>query len=115
MKIEGHLHAIETHQWSSGSPTCQCLARYTPVANSLVDARACSAELTEFERMAEDQVKSLINSCRLKTCILDPLPASIMKDCIDVLLAVLTTLRWSTYQLKLLMCRCNLRKLRKPR
>jgi len=52
-------------------------ARYTPVANSLVDAQACSAELTEFERMTEDQVKSLINSCRLKTCILDPLSASI--------------------------------------
>ena len=64
--------------------------RYTPVANSLLDAQTCSAELTEFERMTEDQVKSLINSCRLKTCILDPLPASIMKDCMDVLLPVLT-------------------------
>ena len=65
-------------------------ARSTPVANSLVDAQACSAELTEFERMTEDQVKRLINSFRLKTCILDPLPASIMKDCMDVLLPVLT-------------------------
>ena len=65
-------------------------ARYTPVANSLVDAQACSAELNEFERMTEDQVKGLINSCRLKTCILDPLPATIMKDCMDVLLPVLT-------------------------
>ena len=65
-------------------------ARSTLVANSLVDAQACSAELTEFERMTEDQVKRLINSCRLKTCILDPLPASIMKDWMDVLLPVLT-------------------------
>ena len=65
-------------------------ARYTPVANSLVDVQVCSAELTEFERMTEDQVKSLINSCRLKTCILDPLPASIMEDWKDVLLPVLT-------------------------
>ena len=32
--------------------------RYTPVANSLLDAQTCSAELTEFERMTEDQVKS---------------------------------------------------------
>ena len=37
--------------------------------NSLVDAQACSAELTEFERVTEDQAKSFINSCRLKTCI----------------------------------------------
>ena len=64
--------------------------RYTLVVNSLLDAQACSAELTEFERMTEGQVKSLINSCRQKTCILDPLPASIMKDCMDVLLPVLT-------------------------
>ena len=42
--------------------------------------------------MTEDQVKSLINSCRLKTCILDPLPASIIKDCADVLLPVLTNM-----------------------
>ena len=65
-------------------------ARYIPVANYLVDAQACSAELTEFERKTEDQVKSLINPCLLKTCILDPLPASVIKDCTDVLLPVLT-------------------------
>ena len=65
-------------------------ARYTPVANSLGDAQACSAKLSEFERMTEDQVKSLVNSSRLKTCSLDPLPASIMKDCMVVLLPVLT-------------------------
>ena len=65
-------------------------ARYTPAANSLGDAQACSAKLSEFERMTEDQVKSLVNSSRLKTCSLDPLPASIMKDCMDILLPVLT-------------------------
>ena len=32
--------------------------RYTPVANSLGDAQACSAKLTESERITEDQVKS---------------------------------------------------------
>lgn len=65
-------------------------ARYTAVANALVDAQAYSAELTEFEHVTEDQVKSLITSCRLKTNISDPLLASIMKDCINVLLPVLT-------------------------
>ena len=61
--------------------------RYTPVANSLGDAQACSAKLSEFERMTEYQVKSLVNSSCLKTCSLDPLPASIMKDCMDILVA----------------------------
>ena len=55
-----------------------------------MDAQACSAELTEFERMTEDQVKSLINSCCSRPVISYPLPASIMKDCMDVLLPVLT-------------------------
>ena len=55
-----------------------------------MDAQVCSAELTEFKRMTEDRVRSLINPCRLKTCILDRLPPSIMKDCMDVLLPVLT-------------------------
>lgn len=64
--------------------------RYTSVANSLKDAQTCSGKLTEFERMTEDQVKSLVDSPCLKTCSLDPLPASIMKDCMDVLLPVLT-------------------------
>ncbi|XP_068719631.1 uncharacterized protein [Montipora capricornis] len=59
--------------------------RYTPVANSLGDAQACSAKLTEFERMTNDEVSSV-----LKTCSLDPLPASIMKDCTDVLVRALT-------------------------
>jgi len=47
--------------------------RYTSVANSLGDTEACSAKLTKFECMTEDQVKSLVNSSRLKTCSLDPL------------------------------------------
>ena len=37
--------------------------------NNVVDAQACSAELTELESMTEDEVKSLINSCLHKTCI----------------------------------------------
>ena len=32
-------------------------ARYTPVANSLGDTQACTAKLSEFEHMTEDQVK----------------------------------------------------------
>ena len=66
--------------------------RYTPDANSLGDAQVCSAKLTEFECMTEDQVKSLANSSCLKTYSLDPLSASIMKDCMDVLLPVLTNM-----------------------
>ena len=92
-------------------------ARYTPVANSLGGAQACSAKLSEFERMTEDQVKSLVNSSRLKTCSLDPLPASIMKDCMDVLLLVLTkminiSIETATVpvQLKEAMIRLNLKK-----
>ena len=54
--------------------------RYTPVANSLGDAQACSAKLIEFERMTEDQVKSLANSSVLKTCSLDRSSSSINNE-----------------------------------
>ena len=90
--------------------------RYTPVANPLGDAQACSAKLTEFEYMTEDQVKSLANSSCLKTCSLDPLPASIMKDCMDALLPVLTMINISIetatvpVQLKETMIRPKLKK-----
>ena len=58
--------------------------------NNVVDAQACSAELTELESMTEDPVKSLINSWVPKTCIWDPLPASTLEECMDVSLPVLT-------------------------
>ena len=49
-------------------------AGQTPSTNPFI------AKLTEFESMTEDQVKGLIDSSCLKTCNLDPLPVSMMKD-----------------------------------
>ena len=50
----------------------------------------CKQSLVKDRFITEDQVKNLANSSGLKTCSLDPLPASIMKDCMDVLFPVLT-------------------------
>lgn len=64
------------------------------LANTLpiffMDTQACNAEPTEFESMNLAQAKSLNNYSRLKTCNLDPPPASIIKDCMDLLLPLLT-------------------------
>ena len=40
--------------------------------------------------MSQDQVKTLLNRSNIKSCILDPIPAFIMKSCVDILLPVLT-------------------------
>ena len=66
------------------------IARHTPATNRFIDTQAYNAKLTEFESMTEDQVNGLIDSSCLKTCNLDPHPESIMKDCMDLLLPVLT-------------------------
>lgn len=63
---------------------------YTPATNPFLNAQACSTELTEFKSMTDDQVKGLIDSCCLNTWTLDPLPALIMKGCVDILLPLLT-------------------------
>ena len=63
-------------------------ARQTPATNPFMDTQACNAKLPEFESMTEDQVNWLFMSKDM--CNLGPLPVSIMKDWMDLLLPVLT-------------------------
>ena len=60
------------------------------VINPYPETPACNVELTEFQDTTESAVSSLINSSSLKSCDLDPFPATVLKGCIDTLLPVLT-------------------------
>ena len=62
----------------------------TAVINPHPDEGICSIELDEFKHISEAQIKNLIDTSRLKSCILDPFPASILKSCIDILLPIFT-------------------------
>ena len=47
--------------------------------------------LTEFEMLTEQDVKSLMQDSSLKSCVLDPIPSTLVSRC-DVLLPILTRL-----------------------
>ena len=52
----------------------------------------CGTKLTEFEPVYCDDLSKLIGTSTLKSCALDPLPASVLKECLHQLLPFLTKL-----------------------
>ncbi len=48
--------------------------------------------LSEFDSLSDRDVRDLFMKAATKTCALDPLPTSLLKECIDTLLPVLTLL-----------------------
>ena len=46
--------------------------------------------LSKFSPITEEKVRKLINSSTNKSCTLDPMPTSLVIDCIDVLLPIIT-------------------------
>ena len=50
----------------------------------------CSAELCEFNEVTQEDVKAFATKSMSKSCQLDPIPASILKGCFEVLLPVIT-------------------------
>ena len=47
-------------------------------------------ELGKFSSVSEDQVRKLIQAAPSKSCQLDPIPTSLLKECLDVLLPSIT-------------------------
>ena len=48
--------------------------------------------LTDFHAVSEDTVKEIISNCAIKTCELDPLPTSLLTNCLDELLPHFTAI-----------------------
>ena len=46
--------------------------------------------LDHFKQLSEDDVRTLVSSASKKHCALDPMPSSLVSDCLDVLLPVIT-------------------------
>ena len=55
--------------------------------------------LTEFEILTEQDVKSLMQKSSVKSCVLDPMPLTLVSRC-DVLLPVLTRLINTSHSLQ---------------
>ena len=48
------------------------------------------SKMNVFERASEDEIKNLILSSSLKLCDLDPIPTSVWKNCLDILITSIT-------------------------
>ena len=44
---------------------------------------------SEFQEVSTEDVKKILSKRKLKSCDLDPLPAAILKQCLDILLPVI--------------------------
>ena len=53
-------------------------------------APVSSLPLSKFSPLTEEKVRKLINSSTKKSITLDPMPTSLVIDCIDVLLPIIT-------------------------
>ena len=56
--------------------------------NSATQSRPC--EFATFQRVSTDLIANFIKSSKVKTCVLDPLPASVLTKCLPRLLQVIT-------------------------
>ncbi len=52
----------------------------------------CNVYLTDFQPATEDEVKRLIMDSASKSCSLDPIPTTLLKDCITLLLPLITNI-----------------------
>ena len=60
-----------------------------PIA--LITSSCCQFEFSDFTVVSQDTIRELTHKLALKSCNLDPLPASLMKpDCLDLLLPTIT-------------------------
>ena len=48
------------------------------------------SEMNVFERASEDEIKKPIFSSSSKSCDLDPIPTSVLRNCLDILLTPTT-------------------------
>ena len=59
---------------------------------STVSDLSCGSSLTEFNPVSPDKLSQLLGGSGLKVCSLDPLPSLLMRNCVDVLLPIVTNI-----------------------
>jgi len=58
--------------------------------NPFMDSHPCPTEFNKFVPITELDLSKLVGNSSSKSCSLDPLPASLLKNCFDILLPVIT-------------------------
>ena len=60
------------------------------IVNPPPDSSCCQSELVNFHTVSTNEVSKYLVSSSLKTCDLDPLLSILFRECLDVLLLVIT-------------------------
>ena len=54
------------------------------------ETHRCNQQFNDFKCVTEDEVQKIINQSPSKSCSLDPIPTTILKECLDILLPLIT-------------------------
>ncbi len=58
--------------------------------SSCSSTKKCSSSFSDFIPVSHDDIRKILMSSASKSCPLDPMPTTILKDCLDVILPVIT-------------------------
>ena len=78
-KIEDQLKEVQSKRYSF---TDTCLAQSSSINENSI--------LRSFLPVTEENIRKLISSSASKSCILDPIPTYLLKECLDTLLPIIT-------------------------
>ena len=110
MKLWWKLHKVLHRPHGTTSPTCKSsksfadhfatffLNKIMKIRESFSSSESCNMvhppfdppKLTVFTQVTQDEIGKIISKSPTKSCLLDPLPPFLIKECIDILLPSIT-------------------------
>ena len=68
------------------------LSAYGDDDHLIIPAASTALNFVEFNHVTPSEIEKLIKSSPTKSCVSDPLPTSILKECLQVLLPAITNI-----------------------
>ena len=65
---------------------------FTASSTTVIPPMCTSHNLSRFSEVLENEVLKIIKTSSTKPCLLDPVPTFLLKDCVEILLPLITKL-----------------------
>ena len=65
-------------------------SKFPDKVHNISSVQKIRSKMNVFERATEDEIKELILSSLSKSCDLDPIPSSVLKNCLDIIIIHIT-------------------------
>ena len=65
---------------------------FTASSATVISPMCTPPNLPSFNEVSEDEVRKIIKNSPRKSCLLDPVPTFLLKDCVEILLPSITKL-----------------------